>query len=267
MPSPSNARPTEDRRGLILQEVLRSQFVTVAALARQFGLSEVSIRRNLEQLQSVGLVKRVHGGAQAISRPGQPSVYDARLLQHLAEKRAIGRAAAELIRPGDTVFLDSGTTVLEVARAIPEALLERGGLTVVTRSLVIAGELRCFRQVRLIVLGGIYVHDFDDFVGSQVEGALQELHVNILFIGTDGVSPERGLTTDNVLEAGLFRQMAHAAERVVVATDASKIGAGKLQTILPFEEIHAFVTDAAAPAAFVQMLRDKGITVILASQP
>jgi len=267
MPSSSNARPTEDRRGQILQEVLRSQFVTVVALAQQFDLSEVSIRRNLEQLEQAGLIKRVHGGAQAITRPGQISVYDARLLQGIVEKHAIGQAAAALIRPGEMVFLDSGTTVLEVARAIPETLLERGGLTVVTRSLVIAGELRRFRQVRLIVLGGIYVHDFDDFVGPQVETALQEFHVNTLFIGTDGVSPERGLTTDNALEAGLFRQMAAVAERVVVVTDASKIGVSKLQTILSFDEIHAFVTDTGAPPGFVQMLRERNITVILAPQP
>ena len=267
MPSPPGGRPTEDRRGRIFQEVLRSQFVTVVALARQFDVSEVSIRRNLEQLEQAGLIKRVHGGAQAVARPGQPSVYDARLMQRVVEKRAVGQAAAGLIRPTEIVFLDSGTTVLEVARAIPESLLERGGLTVVTRSLVIAGELRRFRQVRLVVLGGVYLHDSDDFVGTQVESALQGLHVNTLFIGTDGVSPERGLTTDNVLEAGLFRQMAAAAERVVVVTDSSKIGASKLQTILPFAEIHVFVTDASAPPAFVQMLREKNIAVILASQP
>jgi DeoR/GlpR family transcriptional regulator of sugar metabolism len=134
----------------------------------------------------------------------------------------------------------------------------------VTRSLVIAGELRRYRQVRLIVLGGVYVHDFDDFVGSQVETALGGLHVNTLFIGTDGVSPERGLTTDNVLEAGLFRQMAAAAERVVVVTDSGKIGLDKLQTILPFEDLHTFITDTGAPAGFVQMLKEKGVSVLLA---
>jgi DeoR/GlpR family transcriptional regulator of sugar metabolism len=245
---------------------LNSGYISVAALAQQFGVSEVSIRRNLEQLEGAGLVKRVHGGVQAIARPGQPSVYEARLLQHPAEKRAIGRAAAELIRSGDTVFLDSGTTVLEVARAISRTLLESGGLTIVTRSLVIAGDLRRFRQIRLVVLGGIYLHDFDNFVGPQVEQALQNIHVSTLFIGADGVSPERGLTTDNVLEAGLYRQMARDAERVVVVADASKIGIDRLQTILPFEAIHAFVTEAAAPADFVRMLREKGINVILAPQ-
>lgn len=264
MPRLSGARPTEDRRGQILQAILQSQYISVGALAQQFAMSEVSIRRNLEVLEAAGLIKRVHGGARAIPRPGQSSLFDARLLQRITEKRAIGWAAAALIRPGDTVFFDSGTTVLEVARAVPRPLLESGSLTFVTRSLVIATELRRFRQVRLIVLGGIYVHDFDDFVGPQVEQALQGLHVNTLFIGADGLSPERGLTTDNVLEAGLFQLMVRIAERVVVVSDASKIGVDKLQTILPFEEIHTFVTDAGASAEFTRMLREKGVSVILA---
>ena len=140
-------------------------------------------------------------------------------------------------------------------------------LTVVTRSLVIAGELRRHRQVRLILLGGIYVHDLDDFVGSQVEFALQGLHVNTLFIGTDAVSPERGLTTDNLLEAQLYRLIVRVADQAVVVADSSKIGAHKLQMILPFEEIHTFVTDSDAPTEFVQMLRDKGVNVILAPKP
>ena len=169
-----------------------------------------------------------------------------------------------MICPGETLFLDSGSTVLEVARALPEPLLERGGLTLITRSLVIAGELRRYRQVRLIVLGGVYIHDFDDFIGPQVEAALDGLHVTTLFIGADGVARERGLTTDNVLEAGLYRQMARIADRVVVVTDSGKIGLDKLQTTLPFEDLHTFITDAGAPAGFVQMLKEKGVSVLLA---
>ena len=118
--------------------------------------------------------------------------------------------------------------------------------------------------MRLIVLGGIYIHDFDDIVGPQVESALEGLHVTTLFVGADGVSPERGLTTDNVLEAGLYRQMARIAERVVAVTDSAKIGLDKLQTILPFENLHTFITDTGAPAGFVQMLKEKGVSVLLA---
>jgi len=264
MPRTSAADSRNDRNGLILQEVLRSTFVSTADLARQFGVSTVAIRRNLADLEQGGLVKRVHGGVQAVTRPGQVAQYNARLLESVATKRAIGQAAADLIRPGDTLMLDSGTTVLEVARAIPVSLLEEGNLTVVTRSLVIAGELRLQRGVRLMVLGGIYVHDLDDFVGAQVEYGLQGLHVNMCFIGTDGLSVERGITTDNVLEAQLYRLIARVADQVVVVADSGKIGNRKLQTILSFEEIHTLVTDTGAPVEFVQALRDKGVNVLQA---
>jgi DeoR/GlpR family transcriptional regulator of sugar metabolism len=267
MPRTSAADSRKDRDGQILQEVLRSTFVSTADLARQFGVSTVAIRRNLADLEQGGLVKRVHGGVQAVTRPGQVAQYNARLLESVATKRAIGQAAAGLIRPGDTLMLDSGTTVLEVARAIPASLLENSNLTVVTRSLVIAGELRLQRQVRLMVLGGIYVHDLDDFVGAQVEYGLQGLHVNMCFIGTDGLSVERGITTDNVLEAQLYRLIACVADQVVVVADSSKIGNQKLQTILPFDEINTLVTDTCAPTNFVQALRDKGVNVVLAPAP
>ena len=267
MPRHPAADSRKDRDGQILQEVLRSTFVSTTDLARQFGVSTVAIRRNLAELEQAGLVKRVHGGVQASTRPGQVAQYNARLLESVATKRAIGQAAAGLIHPGDTLMLDSGTTVLEVARAIPASLLENGNLTVVTRSLVIASELRLQRQVRLMVLGGIYVHDLDDFVGAQVEYGLQGLHVNTCFIGTDGFSVERGITTDNVLEAQLYRLIARVADQVVVVADSSKIGNQKLQTILPFEEINTLVTDACAPTGFVQSLRDKGVNIVLAPTP
>lgn len=264
MPRYPESDSRHNRNAHILQEVLRRQFVSTADLARQFGVSQVAIRRNLAALEQGGLVRRVHGGVQAVGRRGQTAQYDARLFNSVPAKQAIGQAAADLISPGETILADSGTTVLEVVRAIPSALLENGNLTIVTRSLVIASELRRHRQVRLMVLGGIYVHDLDDFVGSQVESALQEMHVNTLFIGTDGVSPERGLTTDNVLEAQLYRQIVRIADRIVVVADSSKIGAPKLLTILPFEDIHFLVTDADAPEDAVRMLQDKGVSVILA---
>lgn len=267
MPRRSAADPRNDRDGQILQEVLRSHFVSTTQLARQFGVSTVAIRRNLADLEQAGLVKRVHGGVQAVARPGQVAQYNARLFESIAAKRAIGQVAAGLIRPGDTLLLDSGTTVLEVARAMPQSLVENGNLTVVTRSLVLAGELRLHRQMRLILLGGIYVHDLDDFVGAQVEYGLQGLHVNTLFIGTDGISVECGITTDNVLEAQLYRLIARVADQVVVVADSSKIGNQKLQTILPFEEIHTLVTDACAPADFIHRLRAKSVNVVLAPVP
>jgi DeoR family transcriptional regulator, aga operon transcriptional repressor len=253
-------RHTEERRANIVELVQRQQQVSVIDLSRQFGISQVSIRRDLDYLAEAGLLKRTHGGAEA-----QGAVFDVRLLQNVAIKRAIGQAAAGLVKPGEVILLDSGTTVLEVARHLPRPLLDQGGsLTAITRSLAIANELRSQRQVRLIVLGGVYLPEYDDFAGEQVETALQSLHANILFIGAEGIAPERGLTTDNLLEMSVYRFLAKCADKVVVVADSSKIGLNKLQTLLTFDAVQVFITDSGAPAAFVQRLQAKGIQVILA---
>lgn len=266
MPKPSKAQQKTSRYSALLEQLTRMGRVSVSDLSCQLGVSQVSIRRDLEHLEQIGLLRRTHGGAEAITRPGQVSVYDARLLLNTPTKAAIGKAGAALVRPGNTILLDSGTTVLEVARHLPVTLLESGGLTVVTRSLAIAAALRPHRRTRLIVLGGVYLHEFDTFVGEQVESALRDLHVHTLFIGTDGVSAGRGLTTDNMLEAGLYRSMARVADRIVVAADASKIGTEKLQATLVFDDIRAFITDAAAPRDFLDLLQARGIEVIVATE-
>jgi DeoR/GlpR family transcriptional regulator of sugar metabolism len=261
------ARSINQRRWSIVQAVQRQQHLSVNELSQQFGVSKVMIRRDLNHLEQAGLLRRVHGGAEAIASSGQLSLFEARLLQDIEIKQALGQAAADLIHAGDVIFLDSGTTVLEIARQLPRLLGDRSALTVVTRSLMIAAELRTQRRFRLIVVGGVYQHDFDDFVGSQVERALQEIHVDTLFIGTDGVSLERGLTTDNVREAGLYRAMARCAERVVVVTDSGKIGVDKVQTTLAFGDIHTFVTDSGAPADFITALRESGCEVLVVGGP
>jgi DeoR/GlpR family transcriptional regulator of sugar metabolism len=256
-------RHTEERRASIVALVQRQQQASVTELSRQFGISQVSIRRDLDYLAEAGLLKRTHGGAEAPGGVAQGALFDARRLQNVAIKRAIGQAAAALIQSGEVILLDSGTTVLEVARHLPRPLLENGSLTAITRSLAIADELRSQRQVRLIVLGGVYLPEYDDFAGEQVEMALQSLHANTLFIGAEGIALERGLTTDNLLEMSVYRALAKCADKVVVVADASKIGVNKLQTLLPFEAVQVFITDSGAPAGLVQQLQDKGIQVIL----
>ena len=258
---------TTERRWAIVEEVQRNQRLSVGDLSQQFGVSDATIRRDLASLERRGLLQRVHGGAQAISLAEQAFLFDARLLQNTEVKRAIGQAASELIHPGDTIFLDSGTTTLEIARSIPSPLLDSGGLTVVTRSLVIACEFRSQPSTRLVVLGGMYAHEFDTFVGAEVKHALQGIHVDTLFIGTDGVTADRGLTTDNLLEVDLYPDMVRSADRVVVVTDSSKIGVSQLQATVSFDKIHAFITDTGAPEDFVHMLREMQVEVILVPRP
>jgi len=256
---------TTERHGALLDHLARMGEASIVDLSRDLGVSEVSIRRDLEYLAARSLLRRTRGGAQSLTQPGQVSVFEARLRTNLPAKAAIGALAATLIEPGDTLLLDSGTTVLEVARHLPASLLDDRGFTVVTRSLSIAAEFRQRSRVRLFVLGGMYLHEFDTFVGEQVEHALRNLHVGTLFMGTDGVSAARGLTTDNALEAPLYRRMVGIADRVIVVADATKIGVEKLQATVALEGIRTFVTDEAAPAEFTDLLRSRGVDVLIAA--
>ncbi|MGD0610255.1 MAG: DeoR/GlpR family DNA-binding transcription regulator [Anaerolineales bacterium] len=257
-------REVENRRSAIAAEVQTNQEVSVSDLGTKFGLSEVTIRRDLNHLERTGVLQRVHGGARAVSSAKQNSLFNVRILQNNEAKRAIGQAAAALINPGQVIMLDSGTTVLEVAKHIPKSYLKKGDLTIITRSLTIAWEIHKYHPNRLILLGGTYLDTFDDFVGQQVDVALQDMHFHTLFIGTDGVTENRGLTTDNVLEVGIYKNMAKCADRVVVVTDSTKINVDKFQSILPLNAIHTFITNSA-PESFVSLLQNQGIEVIMAN--
>jgi DeoR family transcriptional regulator, aga operon transcriptional repressor len=259
--------PVRDRQWAIVREVELRQRVNVSELSQKFGVSDVMIRRDLERLDGLGLVRRVHGGAEAVPRSAQPIVFNMRLLRNVAVKRVLGATAARLLGDGRSVFIDSGTTVLEVARHLPRVLPEGSTLTVATRSLVVASEMRTQRNIRLFILGGVYQPDYDTLVGSQAESALEGLHVDTLFMGADGITVERGVSTDLIQEANMYRAMARCAERVVVVADASKIGVHTLQAVLPCEEIDVIVTDSRAPAPLIEAFRERGVEVVVAPAP
>ncbi len=246
---------------MIMHQLQQNQQVSVAELSQAYQVSKVSIRRDLEYLEKSGIAQRTHGGARLAPTIQPGTIFDARLFDDVKNKKIIGKEAARMIRPGDTILLDSGTTVLEVARNIPQSLLDSGNLTIVTRSLSIAAELRKHRRIRLILLGGMYLPEYDDFVGAQVEHSLQGLHVNTLFIGTEGIDSEYGLTTDNLLEAGLYPLLASIADRVVVVATSKKFSR-RLQILLPLEAIHVLITDFNAPNPVLEALRDRGLEVI-----
>jgi DeoR/GlpR family transcriptional regulator of sugar metabolism len=252
------------RREIIVQQLAREQVVRVAELSQRFSVSEVSIRRDLERLERQGLVARVHGGAVAIAVRNGPDEPAAAPTPHLDEKRRIGRAAAALIRPGERVIFDSGTTVLEVARSLSSDQAGTGNLTAITSSLPIVQELGHRRWVNLLLLGGIYLSEYRVVAGPQTVENLRGLHADKMFLGTDGLTLDHGLTTANVLEAEVDRAMVRAAAQIIVVTDSSKIGCAGLTTIIPLAEIHVLVTDRGAPESFMEQLRPLGIQVILA---
>jgi len=251
------------RRLAILKMVRDRELVRVSELSQRFGVSEVSIRRDLTKLGEYGLLRRVHGGA--VVSPQLASGDMARANEsdpRLGEKKRIGRAAASLIRSGDRIILDSGTTVLEVAREIAEDS-GMGQLTVTTASLPAFTALAVARNVHLVVLGGIYLPDYQTLVGPQTMASLQGLHVDKLFLGADGLSRRSGVTTANMLEAEVSRAMAQAAAEIIVVSDSSKIDNVGFTTIIPLTEVHTLITDDQAPPDFVAAVRRWGAKVML----
>jgi len=254
---------TDSRRTLIVEELSRSQIVKVADLSDHFGISEVSIRRDLQYLEHLGLLRRVHGGAISIS--SAPSVVGMLTKMKLTgeHKEHIGRAAAEMIHNGDRLIIDSGSTPLEVARNINRNLLTSGNLTIITAYLPVVQELGHRPGIHLILLGGIYLPAYQVNVGPQTLDQLKGLHADKLFLGTDGISLSQGLTSANLLEAEVSRAMVKAAAEVIVVCDSSKIDVISLANIMPIADITKLITDQDASPEFVAHLKDYGIEVIL----
>ena len=253
----------QKRRALILDELSRHRTVRVAELSSKFGVSAVLIRRDLERLHEHGLLKRVHGGAVALPNGLGSAAAEPNGISYLDEKERIGRAAAGLVCPGDRLILDSGSTALQVACHIPGDLLTAGRLTAITVSVPIIEVLGPWKGIQLLILGGIYLPEYQVVVGPQTINAVKGLHADKMFLGADGMTFSHGLTTANVLEAEADRALVKAASQIIVVADSSKIGRIGLSTIMPLSEIHVLVTDTGAPEAFVSRLRDAGVQVLL----
>jgi len=256
--------PSDKRRSGILEEINNNRMVKVTELSERFAVSEVIIRRDLERLEKNGLLKRIHGGAVALPHDvALPFGTPARSSSHEEEKERIGRAAAAMIQDGDRVILDSGTTVLQVARHISGYLLTWGKLTVITASLPVVQAVGSWNGIHLILLGGLYLPQSKVVAGPLAQENLEGLHVDKLFLGADGVTFSNGVTTSNVLEAELERKMIEVANEVILVADSSKIGVKGLISITPMNRIHKFVTDSGAKKDFVAQLQDQGVEVLL----
>jgi DeoR/GlpR family transcriptional regulator of sugar metabolism len=254
----NNSISSLERQNQILQFVLRSQRISIREVCENFSVSEATARRDLETLASKGKVQRVHGGAIALTQapPEQPILQ--RQDEQTQEKLRIGQAAAALVHDGETVFLGSGTTVLEAART----LRGRRNLTVITNSLPVVNALAGAEGITIICLGGMLRDSELSFIGHITEQTLVEVRADKVFIGTRAISLEHGLTHEYLPETMTDRAILKAGKEIIVVADHTKFGRAATVLLAPLESIHTIVTDGQTPRDFVDAVQEKGIRVI-----
>lgn len=261
IPEPSDRVSSELRRRHILELLDAEDFVSVKQLADEFGLTEMSVRRDLSALAREGLVTRVRGGA---ARPpiGQASrQYAEASKRNSAAKVAIARRAAQLLEPTNVVFFYSGSTVARVATNLEPAV--KSSLTVVTNSLPILDEVSTWDEPHLVAVGGLYLPAYMAFVGPQALGSLDELSADVAVVGCDGLSADGGLTTPHQLVAEVGSTIVRRARRTIVVADSSKVGRRGFTPICSIAEIDVLVTDGEADADELERLHAAGVEVIL----
>lgn len=258
----SKGRPEmliDERRQHILSLIQNEGRALVGELSHTLGISEITIRKDLDSLQSKGLVQRTHGGALRL-QPG--ALFDPALpqkeKQHHQEKLRIAAAAAEMVEEGQCVMIDSGTTTEAVARELKRF----SHLTVITNAVNVAVEL-ANTSVEVILTGGTLRRNSFSMVGPLAEDVLEEMNADILFLGVDGFDPEIGVTTPNLQESRVNRAMIKAARRVVAVCDSTKFTRRSMSRIAPPSAIHCVITDRSLPAATAEALRANNIEVVL----
>jgi DeoR/GlpR family transcriptional regulator of sugar metabolism len=255
----SEFTPTPERQKQILSLLSKQGRLSVSEIVEQFSISEATARRDLETLASQGKAQRVHGGVIAAEQAPPELPILLREGEQADEKSSIGRAAAELIADGETIFLGSGTTVLEAAKH----LRDRKNLTVITNSLPVLNALAGLKDITVVSLGGQLRDSELSFIGHITEQALAEVRVDKVVIGTRGISLEHGLTNDYLQETLTDRAILKIGREVIVLADHTKVNRVSTVLLAPLNAMQTFVTDSSADKKFVQTLKKNGINVIV----
>lgn len=256
----SDFTPTPERQKQILSLLTKQGRLSVAEIVDEFEISEATARRDLESLASQGKAQRVHGGVIAVEQAPPELPILQREGEQADQKSAIGKATANLINNGETIFLGSGTTVLETAKY----LRERKNLTVVTNSLPVLNALAGIKDITVVSLGGQLRESELSFIGHITEQALAEIRVDKVIMGARGLSLEHGLTNDYLQETLTDRAILKIGRQVIIVADHTKVNRVSTALLAPLSVMHTFVTDAMADKKFIQSLKKQEIKVIIA---
>lgn len=248
----------EAERKCKIMEILKvNQRVDVQGLIQALQVSESTIRRDLKELEESNLLKRTHGGAIPLHNVNFEPTFLEKEISNGEFKKAIAEAAVEMIQDGDVILLDSGTTMLYLAKELKRF----NKLTVVTNAVPLAQELQLYGGIELILLGGTLRKGVLSLVGPFTEQILNMIHVDKAFIATNAIHVEEGLSTPNIDEASIKRKMIASAKKSILLSDSSKIGELKLVRFAGLSDIDLFITDSGVSEDSLSEFKRNGLEV------
>jgi len=247
------------RKEVILSEIQKEGRVAVSKLSSLLGVSKVTVRRDLQRLEKEGYVLKTYGGAVSTDKVAFEFSFQNKLQRNIAEKERIGRYAAGLVEDGEAIFLDNGTTTLQIAYN----LKARRNIKVVTNSLCVVYALEPAEGIELILLGGIVRRGWNDLYGPLTEKAIAELHVDKAFVGADGVSPEAGFTAADLRTARPTEMVIQSAKEVIVVADHTKVGRVAFVRFASLEDVDMLITSRGIGEEEIRELEQEGLKVIV----
>jgi len=251
----------EARQHRIAEYLQQVEFASLEEIAQQVDASVSTVRRDMTVLEENGNIRRTHGGACTVTPRSDEFTFVARDTQQLAEKEAIGRVCAEIIRPNQTVIIDAGTTAYHVAR-----YLESKTPQVITNSLPVANLFASANRLEVLVSGGVIYPRLGVLVGPGAVEAFTRIHADVAIMSAGGISME-GITNSHGLLIDIQRAMIKASQRVIFCLDHTKFGRQSVLPLCDLDSVDTIVTDSAAPADLVQALRAASLEVIVAPEP
>ncbi|MCF6462017.1 DeoR/GlpR family DNA-binding transcription regulator [Clostridium sp. Cult1] len=247
----------EERRLKIAEIINRGDSVKVGELSREFGVSESTIRRDLNELERFGLIMRTHGGAVSTQINKLEATFVEKQDKYSEEKERIGKIAAKQIKDGDTVILDSGTTTWHLSKFI-----NAKNITIITNSIALANELSNREDIQLINTGGIIRSNTKAQIGSIAEKTIRQFRVDKTFLGANGVSLKSGITTPTLQEAGVKQAMMDVADKVYLLVDESKFEQVYFSWICDIKDINYIITNRERPKEEMEYYENIGINIL-----
>ncbi|MUT66817.1 DeoR/GlpR family DNA-binding transcription regulator [Paenibacillus sp. NEAU-GSW1] len=246
-----------ERYEKIVQLVNERGSIRVSELSELCGVTEETIRRDLDRLEQTGKLRRSHGGAVSVKEQQQPETpYAEREITHADEKKRIAQEAIKLIQPNDRILLDASSTAWYMASNLPDI-----PLTVLTNSIKVAVELSGKEKIQVISTGGLLASRSLSYVGPLAERSLDAYYVNKLFLSCKGVHLDKGISESNELQARIKHKMIGIADQVILLADASKFGVQAFTHVADLTDVNAIITDRRIPKAVADQLAERDISV------